>query len=94
MTHPDDDDMVAFMDEYLRSYQYNNPNYTDITTIGGGVHRMILDQGSVTAELSFDSLKKLVVLHKTKVEEAKIRSKNAAVQHAYEQYQILLAMAQ
>lgn len=91
---PENDDMLSFMNEYLTSYQYNQPTYIDIPTMGGAVHRVVRDQGSVRAELSFDSLRKLVVLHKTKVEEAKIRSKNEAVQHAYEQYQILLAMAQ
>ena len=90
-----DDDMLNFMGEYLRSYIHNPPTTQDITFGYSGMAReMITGEGTVTAELSYSGMNKLVAMHKQATTEAAIRSKNETVQHAYEQYQILLKLAQ
>lgn len=90
-----DNDLLDFMDEYLRSYVHNPPRTEEITFGYAGLTRnMVTEEGTVTAELSYSGMKKLVAMHKQMTTEAAIRSKNETVRYAYEQYEILLKLAQ
>jgi hypothetical protein len=95
MIDSNSDDMLQFMQEYLLSYVFNSPIREDITFgYAGMTHQVVTSKGTITAELSYDGMSKLVAMHKATLAEAEIRNKNEAVQYAYEQYQILLKLAQ
>lgn len=80
-----------FCNQYLTSMQVKYDNI-DIEFYGGGSSTKIARQTRIECTMTVCSLNELASNMKRLSDEKRARESNPAVQHAYEQYQLLLTL--
>jgi hypothetical protein len=80
--------------DFFITLEYQEPHISEIDMCGGQRFRYVRDEGTVKAEMYLYKYKELMEIISSRMSEEQIRKKNEAVNKAYEQYQMLLKLAQ